>query len=50
MSAWVAVEDALLTPLEAADDDVQCLTALRMKGVGDADRTSGHLHWVTGSL
>ena len=43
MSAWVAVKDALLTPLGAAHDDVERLPALRMIRVGDPNRTSGHL-------
>ena len=50
VSARVAVEDALLTPLGAADDDVEDLAAVGVKRVGDANRILGHLGWVTCSL
>ncbi len=46
----VAVEDALLTPLGTAHDDVERLPAPRMKGVSDANRTNGHLGWARCSL
>ena len=50
VTAGGAVEDALFSPLVAAGDDVERLSALRMKGMSDANRIGGHLGWARCSL